>query len=189
MTDQWSRIPALHRQPLSVDFIDNELPRHNKVFKHDHAQYDPVVKRYVLIPPTPAMAPGQAAGYNAQNAGSSPLNSPTPSQSSMKFWNEIFDPAKKKLCEQSEPKTVLKSSCSIRTESTWEGIYSQLQKAREEYDGTKKGFWGSCLRAVRKIGDNTEIATQAIKYIPDVDYVSPVLAALEVVLDVSFPGA
>jgi hypothetical protein len=107
----------------------------------------------------------------------------------MKFWDQIFDPAKTKLCEQIESKKVSKSGCSIRKETTWEGIYGQLQKAREKHDGTKKGFWGSCVSRMRKVGDNTEIITQATRLISDVDYVSPVLAALEVVLDVGLSGA
>ena len=64
-------------------------------------------------------------------------------------------------------------------------MYSQLQTARESYDGTKKGFWGRFQRGFRRVADNSDPARQLFRLVPDVDYVSPVLAAVEVLLDVS----
>jgi hypothetical protein len=94
-----------------------------------------------------------------------------------------------KAIEPNKPKDQLKKSgnnYSIRDKTTWKNVYTQLQKAREVYDGDKKGFWGQCKRGKRWIIDHSGPVRQVTKFVPDLDYVSPVLAAVEVLLDVSY---
>ncbi|KAK4170834.1 hypothetical protein QBC36DRAFT_147965, partial [Triangularia setosa] len=72
----------------------------------------------------------------------------------------------------------------------WKDVSTQLQDARESYDGIKQGFLGKCNRGWRQIVEHSELARRVIKSISDIKCVSPVLAVLEVILEVmiSFDG-
>ncbi|KAM0263544.1 hypothetical protein ACHAQJ_001163 [Trichoderma viride] len=105
---------------------------------------------------------------------------------SEKFWGIIFPDAMKKFIQQypNEPKQRDKSDYSIRAQASWNGVNEQLHKAREVYDGTHQGFRGRCKRVFRKIGDNAvEPAQSVIQVIPDIDYVSPILGAVQLLLN------
>jgi hypothetical protein len=183
-------IPSIHLQPPSVDFIDNRLPAIHDVFRDRDVHYDPVLRRYVE---NRTITDG-----NVSDAGESLDNSQSLIQSSYsfgdvgdseKFWGLIFPDAMKKFIQEypNEPKQRDKSGYSIRAQTTWDGVNEQLHKAREVYDGTKQGFRGRCKRVFRKIGDNTaEPAQNIIKVIPDIDYVSPILGAVQLLLNVRF---
>ena len=185
MEGEAARIPPLHRQPPSVDFIDNDLPTYHEAFRNIPAQYDYSKEQYVPILSLSAM-PAAAAGSEAAESTLPPPRPMVPAKVPMAFWARIFEPAKNMLIARPEPKKVSGSTCSIRRETNWEGIYKQLQEAREIYDGTKIGFWGACKRGFRRITDQTDVARQVTKLVPDIEVVSPVLAALEVLLDVSW---
>jgi len=109
----------------------------------------------------------------------------------MAFWNKIFaqSMARFKALHPSESEDRVKSGVrySIRSETTWEGVYAQLQKAREAYDGDKRGFWGKYQKPKRWLIDNSSpVLEKGIKFVPSGDYTSPVVAAVQVLLDVSF---
>lgn len=85
-----------------------------------------------------------------------------------------------------EPTYLIKKGVNyeIRAKRNWEDIYSQLQKAREAYDGTR-GFWGRMKRGSRTVADHSATTKQVVKLVPENEYVSPVLAVVEVLVDVS----
>lgn len=185
-----SNIPSIHLQPPSVDFIDNRLPTIHDVFKHSDVHYDPVLQKYVQTQSI-TDADGLDAGKNRDNnqALVQPNYTFGDIGESEKFWGLIFPDAIRKFIEEypNEPKQRDKSGYSIRTQTTWNGVNEQLHKAREVYDGTKQGFRGRCKRVFRKIGDNTvEPAQNIIRVIPDIDYVSPILGAVQLLLNVRF---
>lgn len=181
-------IPSIHLQPPSVDFIDNRLPDFHDVFRDRDVRYDPVLRRYVE---NRAITDGRVS-----DAGESLDNGQALVQSSYsfgdvghseKFWGLIFPDAMEMFIQEypNEPKQRDKSGYSIRTQTTWDGVNEQLHKAREVYDGTKQGFRGRCKRVFRKIGENTvEPAQNIIRLVPDIDYVSPVLGAVQLLLSV-----
>ncbi|KAK4185102.1 hypothetical protein QBC35DRAFT_29935 [Podospora australis] len=180
MANPSTSIPELHRQPASVDFIDNCLPYYHDAFRNQPVRYDQAVQQYVPNTqppriPLPALALPPPDGEQ-----------PAPTAiEAMRFWSFIFADAMKTFNEQSgtEPADRHVFNCSIRTQKGWDGVYSQLQKARERYDGTKQGFWGRCKRGARKLVDQSASVKQAVRFVPDVEYVSPVLATVEVVLE------
>lgn len=170
-------VPLLRVQPLSVDFIENRLPSFHDAFKNSQSQFDPVSGRYI---PTAMNGPDGADG----------LRQARPVKESMAFWDTIFPMAMNRLTElqPTEPKDRIKNGCDygIRAARSWPSVYSQLQKAREHYDGKTKGFWGRHYKeTLRWIVDHSASTKQVIKYVPNIEYVSPVLAAVEVILDVS----
>ncbi|KAK0716567.1 hypothetical protein B0T21DRAFT_454341 [Apiosordaria backusii] len=82
-----------------------------------------------------------------------------------------------------EPPKLANSGYSIRSQKDWKGVYTQLQRARESYDGTKQGLRGKCKRGWRQVVEHSDLAKRVIKLVPDIEYVSPVLAVLEVILE------
>ncbi|KAL9477451.1 hypothetical protein ACSS6W_007292 [Trichoderma asperelloides] len=180
-------IPSIHLQPPSVDFIDNRLPAIHDVFRDRDVHYDPVLQRYVE---NRTLTYANESGDGESQDNSQALVQPSYSfgnvGESEKFWGLIFPDAMKKFIQESpnEPKQRDKSGYSIRTQTTWDGVNEQLHKAREVYDGTKQGFRGRCKRVFRKIGDNAaEPAQNIIRVIPDIDYVSPILGAVQLLLN------
>lgn len=181
-------IPSIHLQPPSVDFIDNRLPAIHDVFRDRDVHYDPVLQRYVENR-TITGADGSSAGESHDNSQALVQPSYTFGDvgGSEKFWGLIFPDAMQKFIQEypNEPKQRDKSGYSIRSQTTWDGVNEQLHNAREVYDGTKQGFRGRCKRVFRKIGDNTaEPAQNIIRVIPDIDYVSPILGAVQLLLNV-----
>jgi hypothetical protein len=180
-----SNIPSIHLQPPSVDFIDNRLPAIHDVFKHSDVHYDPALQKYVQ---TQTITDADGLDASTSQALDQPNYTFGDIGESEKFWGLIFPEAMKKFIQEypNEPKQRDKSGYSIRTQTKWNGVNEQLHKAREVYDGTKQGFRGRCKRVFRKIGDNTaEPAQNIIRVIPDIDYVSPILGAVQLLLNVS----
>lgn len=105
----------------------------------------------------------------------------------MAFWEAIFLDSMNSFENDhlKKPKDQPEPAYSIRGLKSWVNVYSQLQKARECYDGTKKGFWGRVKRGIRNVGDNFDPVQQVVNAIPDNEYVSPVLAIVQILLDVS----
>lgn len=106
------------------------------------------------------------------------------------FWDNIFTKSMDKFKElyPTVPKRRVKSGTDykIRDKTTWVDVYTQLQKAREVYDGDKQGLWGRYKKGRRWMVDHSgSIVRQGIKLVPTNDIVSPVLAAVQVLLDVS----
>ena len=122
--------------------------------------------------------------------GANGLRQAQPVKESMTFWDTIFPMAIDRLAElqPAEPtdRVKLGHNYGIRTAGNWLTVYGQLQKAREHYDGKAKGLWGRRYEeTLRWVVDHSDSVKQAIKYVPNIEYVSPVLAALEVIFDVS----
>ncbi|KAL6858457.1 hypothetical protein J3F83DRAFT_750862 [Trichoderma novae-zelandiae] len=182
-----SLIPPIHLQPPAVDFIDNRLPQHHGVFKNTNAHYDHMLQRYVAGR-TPsneqALVESNANGQTANQLA--PLCQMGDVGDPEKFWGLVFSEAMAAFISKypNEPDGVSKLGYSIRNQRTWKGINGQLHKAREVYDGSQKQFRGWCKRTMRRIGDNAvEPATSVISLVPNIEYVSPVLGAVQLLLN------
>jgi hypothetical protein len=131
-------------------------------------------------------APLRLKGGGDEGGGKNGNEQSAPRLGAMEFWNFIFDDALTSFKSQHpEPKWRSESAYNIRNATNWDAVYSQLQLARESYDGTKKGFWGRVKGFTRQVADNAAPAGQLVRLIPDNNYVSPVRAAMQVLLDVS----
>jgi len=178
--------PPLHTGwPPSVDFIDNRLGKFHDAFKNPQSHFDASSGQYVPNP-----MPADAEGDADQGGDREDLRQAQPATMSMAFWKPLFPLSMARL-EELQPKRPddrRKSGhdYSIRGATTWPHVYGQLQRAREHYDGSKKGFWGrNYKKSKRWIVDHSSPVRQVVKLVPNMDYVSPVLAAVEVILDVS----
>lgn len=186
MADSSDPISNINLRPLSVIFIDNHLQEYHESLKNSQARYDPALKRYVAMAPAAVMQPNSPTKLAVEM----PLQGRKlrPAVEAMKFWTHIFEDSMKTFIEkyEKEPKHRNKKGYdySIRRQKNWEDIYAQLQKAREAYDG-KKGFWGRVKKGYRQVADQSDTTRQLTKLIPDNEYVSPVLAVVEVLVDVS----
>ena len=183
-----TNIPHIGCQPPSVDFIDNDMAKHHDLFKDPSAHYDSTLNRYV---PNPKLDPGLTChlsdGENARSV--LPMRPACQAVGVMIFWDSIFMDAMKTFKQEHKPIAGRdESGYNIRNEANWMDVYAQLQRAREQYDDTKKGFWGRVKRWNRQAAANSHPASQVVKLLPDIDYVSPVRAVVEVCLEVGRIG-
>ncbi|KAF3901541.1 hypothetical protein ABW21_db0200621 [Orbilia brochopaga] len=182
-------IPRVSSQPLSIDFIDNRLEKHHPAFKRSAGvQYDPKLRRYAptrLAGPTAAIMSTNnvSSSVPTANPGSNALMPPLdiPVVAKMKFWITIFPEAMEEV--KKEPTLNFNVEYAIREKANWDDVLDQLQKARENYDGTKKGFFGKSKRAARKVMDTSLVATQTVSFAKQVKYLSTPMAAVEVLLE------
>ncbi|KAK4103950.1 hypothetical protein N658DRAFT_419668 [Parathielavia hyrcaniae] len=173
--------PLPEPQPPSVDFNNNRLPSFHDAFKDAQSRFDRTSGRYT--PGTPGAVPMNE--FDKKGAG---LRQAQPVLESMALWDRIFPMAMERLAElqPTEPRDRVKAGCdySIRGTKNWPGVYARLQKAREHYDGNTKGRWGRLYKkTLRWVVDHSAPARQVVKLVPNIENVTPVLAAVEVILD------
>jgi hypothetical protein len=70
----------------------------------------------------------------------------------------------------------------IRDKPGWAAVYDELQRAKTVYDG--KGS-RHVKKGLRVFFDKVRVVRPALNLLPDVEYLSPVVGALQVILDVS----
>ncbi|RYP33773.1 hypothetical protein DL767_004640 [Monosporascus sp. MG133] len=204
MEDRPVHIPMTLDQPLSVDFIENRLPRIHEAFENLPTRYDSKLKRFVPIlnqaSPMPPEHRLLGAAHDSLKHDGSQHDAVTqqsnllslqarklpPEVGLMAFWDSILGKAQEKFksANPTEPKKLQeKPQYRIRSMKNWNAIYARLQTARETFDSTKSGFWGRFKKGYRNLADKSGIAQQTLKLVPDLAIVSPVKAALEVILD------
>lgn len=197
---QSSSTPRTERPPMSVQFIDDDLKDLHNALKHPLSAYDSHSRRYVAVSSTSGLASGEELAPHLTDTipegGSSFGQSQAlvPATTPMTFWDSIFQASldRFRTLWPDEPQGREKSgfNYSIRQKLTWEDIYGQLQKAREFYDGDTKGLWGRHAKSYTKkrrsfIDHTAPVARQAVRFVPQMDYTTPVVAAVQVIVDVS----
>ncbi|KAK0659195.1 hypothetical protein QBC41DRAFT_351210 [Cercophora samala] len=182
MAQSSTPFPSLLSQPPSVDFIDNRAYQYHAAFGDSGTRYDATVQQYVAA----SSRSTAVQGVLAQNDPSNETEGINPTAiEAMKFWSAVFGDAMKDFHRNAEDElpVLVTLECSIRAQRDWKGVYAQLQKAREIYDGTKQGFRGKCKRGWRQVVEHSDLARRVVKLVPDVEYISPVLTVLEVMLE------
>lgn len=105
----------------------------------------------------------------------------------MGFWTGIFPEAIAQFRSTTEPKGRSKTAYNIRDKHDWDMIYDTLEAARIKYRN-EGGPVGWVRKVRRKVADNigpgAEAAKIASKVVPENPYATPVLGAVEVLLDV-----
>lgn len=187
-------VPDLGRQPASVDFIDNRLARHHRAFVNPPVYYDPMSGQYKYNSLASASAqnhgvpttPGTSA-VALQNNDGLPARPTWTTTSAMHIWNEIFPQAMDRFRSTPGLKGGSKPDYNIRDKDNWDAVYDRLMEARAVYK-MKGGVVGLLQKVRRKVADSVgpavEIAHAASKIAPNDPYATPVLGAVEVVLDV-----
>ncbi|KFA49244.1 hypothetical protein S40293_10174 [Stachybotrys chartarum IBT 40293] len=192
MSRQPSGIPDLSRQPLAVDYIDNYAPQLHPAFAVRQSKYDPAVGRYVLSPPLTAtggvtMQKPATQGVPPTPAGGAKAAEATKGDEaeSMLFWNDVFPEAMKRLQDSGvEPEGRKAAGCSIRELADWDQVYQVLERCHLDYIDDKS--WAKKIKnGWRSFADNGAVPLQNASQllIPDVQYVSPVKATIDILLD------
>lgn len=105
----------------------------------------------------------------------------------LKFWDSLFDRAmdKFKATHPKEPEEISIKCHSIRNKSKWTDVYDQLEGAKQGYCNIDKGFRAGFRKVYRKFADHAATPLQgAVNFVPDIDYVTPVLGAVQILLEV-----
>jgi hypothetical protein len=185
-----THVPKISLQRPSVDFIDNQLPQIHPAFSHPGVEYDPSSEKYVPVCAEEAMStsPRQLI----------PPRTTLPEVEAMKFWSHIFPDSMEKLkSDFEEPKERCHSEYSIRVEKDWDSVRLQLLKAKERYGESKEGisakpkkiiFQRFLKGAYRKVADSSENLKAITRIGEKIEYVSPVLAVVDILLDVGVGG-
>lgn len=178
----------MSRQPPAVDYMDNYLSQHHAAFDWINSQtkFDAQAGAYVpLVGVVGHAAPDSPHRSRAQLMARAPRPF-VPAADKLKFWESIFPKAMESLKNQHpvEPKGRTESGYSIRSLTCWEDVSAKLQEARDRYEDSA-GVAGGFKKMMRKGADKAKVAQAVINFVPEMDYVSPVLAVLKVVLNVS----
>lgn len=156
-------------QPPPVDSIDNRLSDFHPAShaSSDMTRYDAASSKYV------------------------PLGDPRqlpPAVEAMKFWDNLFPEAVSQLKEKHPAPSVEKRSYDghsylIRNKANWSEVYDELQAAKIVYDG--RGSVGRVKKGLRVFVDKVKLVRPVTAILPSSEYLSPVLGALQIIMDVS----
>lgn len=207
MSDRPPRLGRLHLIPPTVEFIQTHLQQHHAAFVDPPAHYNPTSERYE--PNNKALAlmprPNDGAPIMEGNSATTPLSVQLPVPSStmddnmfpprpaltdvkaMEYWAKLFPKALAEFNETDEPKGRNKTEYSIRNEHDWDNIYEKLEKARTKYQ-SETGTVGWLRKVRRKAADHAapvaQTASNVKKVLPENSYSTPVLGAVQLILDV-----
>jgi hypothetical protein len=181
--------PRFHLHTPAVDFAQNRLPQYHPAFAHPHATFDPTMNQFAALTQPGPMKLAPAGWPPMPIVSAEPLTRPLPPEiEEMTFWATIFEKAKDRLKEVSEPDHRSELGFSIRDKTTWEEVHEQLRRARDVYDGREQGLPGKFKRGTRKVVKVVSAPIQQlIKVMPNHHISQPVLAAVNLLLDVSNP--
>jgi len=98
---------------------------------------------------------------------------------------DIFPEAMRALRSRSkpEPEGRVEKGCSIRYAKNWDEVLGILRSVRDSYN-KYTGVVGALKKAGRKISDNTDQINQVIWLFPDTNITSPLLRALNLLIEV-----
>ncbi|UPX19622.1 uncharacterized protein EKO05_0009880 [Ascochyta rabiei] len=101
----------------------------------------------------------------------------------MPFWNDIFESAMVAFVKQSaEPKELKDSKIKIRDANSWGEVQICLQTAQDAYIQAT-GVRGWIRKSRRVVADNSQLAVQGWKWVPNVEVTSPVVNVVQSLLE------
>ncbi|KAI1822493.1 hypothetical protein F4861DRAFT_550684 [Xylaria intraflava] len=199
-------MPNILRQPPSVDFIDNELPKIHGAFKNLPVRYDPMAEKFVgvrraaTMPVGPhrsgALHPGSASSAHSLQLSvweGRPqhgfVGRKLPAMvGAMKFWKDsgLFQRAMASFVQDkpTEPKKLIeKPEYSIRRAENWDEIWQKLAEARNRFDSSTSKWKFNLKQGYRALADKTDDAQLVMDLVPDSEYVTPVKAVVGLLLE------
>ncbi|RGP60189.1 hypothetical protein FSPOR_10778 [Fusarium sporotrichioides] len=196
-----SHVPRISLQPPEVDFIDIHLDSRHPAFATPPARYSPSHGVYIICEPLdPSQSltgPESSWDPTAQSNSSTPRNAQIPSRPlaaermvALKFWDNLFHRAMNQLVENHPTGPNSKPEFSIRDKDDCTAVFDQLENAKESYCKKDKSFKSRSIRIYRKVTDNAaEPLLGASKFVPNIDYVTPVLGAVQILLEAAIKAA
>lgn len=174
-------IPAITKRAPTIDFIDQQLPKHHPLFATQAVQYDPMSGQY------------QAVGANNSSLVSTVGNTTSSSHTlvprpewtnldAMPYWNSIFADSMLRFKSIPEPKGRSKSLYDIRGKTDWRSVYDTLDMARNSYETNGGTFQRIRRKVADKITPGAETARIASKVTPQDNVATPVLGAVELII-------
>lgn len=161
---------SILQHPVAVDFIENCLPSHHPAFQKPPAHFDTFSRWYIATPPQEIMQTMMTSGVLVD---------------AMPFWNEMFSDAVTIFTgHTTEPKELKEPAFKIRSAHSWNEVQTALQKAQDHYV-KETGVRGWMRQSRRAIADNSQVAVQAWKIVPNVEVTSPVIGVVQGLLEVS----
>ncbi|KAI1268649.1 hypothetical protein F5Y18DRAFT_424011 [Xylariaceae sp. FL1019] len=164
-------------QSLAVGFIDNHARDYHAMFTNNDTQFNSKLGEYRAKTDT-----GEKTVPRSPDC--SYVNRPRPPRwDSMDFWAQIFGLAMHRFrtIHPQEPKGRAENGCCIRLAENWEAVFAILQTAQEKYE-TPNGTRGNIKKRFRGVMKHTQPLAQIVALIPDVDYISPVVGTLDIIM-------
>lgn len=168
-------------RPLSVWYIDNELPQRHPMFDNAPVRYEPRSQEYVM------------SRQLAERAYPLPVTQPPPrpeytDRRAMHVWDSMYPAAMEGFRSTSEVHKRRPEEYNIHNAGDWDEVYAMLEQARDKYQN-EGGTVGWFRKVRRKAADNVTpvqvVTSIASKMAPDNPYSTPVLGAVGMLLDVS----
>lgn len=168
----------ISRRPPAVDFIDNRLGKYHQAFFNPPVHFDMELQKYTLD------VVEKTYSCHEDHLGSS--RPPPSTVEAMKFWASLFPKAMDEL-NKCSPKSndFTKGTYSIRGTRNWEEVRDRLTAAREKYEMQNTWITRKIQRGFHKAGETTLPAKRLLDVVKDVQNISPVVVALQIVIEVS----
>ena len=201
-------IPDLHAQPPAADFIDNHADRYHPAFAVPPSEYDPAFGMFMIRsqpsnwgpPPSWEMIASTRAAALPLPARRlpSPPDEPSPPRplaepvEALKFWDTLFPLAMDQFKKEwpLEPEALIKSGLGIRNEKDWTSVFDKLEIAKQGYSNVDVGFKAKFRNVYRAIADTAvQPLMNVTKLVPDVEYITPVLGIIEILLEAAMIAA
>ncbi|KAH7325574.1 hypothetical protein B0I35DRAFT_474336 [Stachybotrys elegans] len=189
----------------SVVFIETRLDAFHPGFANPPSHYDERLQGFVIDDYTTNTETGVMTVYNPSPGTLGPPSfSPSDLGSrllpprmraepgtALQFWDQLFPQAMDQhvTTHPDEPSEIKKKGRRIRDKNSWNDVYDELEAAKDAYSQTDTGFKGVLRKVYRKSADRSaDINVAVLKTGQNVlnnEYVTPVLGALQVVLEAS----
>ncbi|KAK5658405.1 hypothetical protein OQA88_2382 [Cercophora sp. LCS_1] len=201
-------IPDLSAQPPAADFIDNHADQYHPAFAVPPSEYDPASGLFLITSQPPNWGPPPSwemiastrapAFPNAGRKPALPRDDPPPPRplaepvEALKFWDTLFPIAMDQFKKERplEPETLVKLDLRIRDENNWTSVFDKLERAKQDYSNVDKGFKAKFRSVYRTIADNAmQPLMNVTRLVPDVEYVTPVLGIVEILLEAATTAA
>ncbi|KAI1075124.1 hypothetical protein F5B20DRAFT_560861 [Whalleya microplaca] len=170
---------GIDARSLAIDFIDNRMYEYHEAFKNPPTRFDSSLRAYVPI----AQKDLQMQTPTSQSTKFDETPRPPPSSlDGMIFWASIFPAGMNDFKTQYpiEPKGRCESGRSIRSLANWNDVYDILEEARQVFESSK-GLRGGLKKSLRKFAEYSQPIQQTMALVPNIEYASPVLGALEII--------
>ncbi|XEV04922.1 hypothetical protein FSHL1_010209 [Fusarium sambucinum] len=201
MEPSTSHVPRISLQPPEVDFIDNHLDSRHPAFATPPSRYSPNHGAYMICDPLgqsqSLTRPESNRDLISQSNPSTPRNVQIPSRplaaepmEALKFWDSLFHRAMNQLKENHPTEPGSKQEFSIRDKTDCTSVFDQLENAKESYCKKDRSFKAKLTRIYRKVTDNAaEPLLGVSKFVPNIDYVTPILGAVQILLEAAIKAA
>jgi len=172
---------------LKLAFMDTRLAKHHEIFHRPAAKYDTTLGHFVAAPASSAGPPSGLSGAEPDDASEMPMTqSLSKVMKSMSYWDLIFPKAMEEMTAKTNVNVskTRDASFHIRGEKTWVDVYAKLEEAQNRYLDKTPGVRAKLRRVWRWTAENASEPVRAgTRLVPQMDVVTPVVGAVQIVLE------